>query len=69
MPVDFSRRSFLAAAGSAATLPAAALAAPDRALVDPVQLSDDAFRRLFEQRGRLYGMDYARSKASGGASC
>lgn len=38
--IDLSRRTFLAAAGSAVTLPAAALAAPDRPLVDPVQLSD-----------------------------
>lgn len=56
---DLFRRTFLAAAGSAATLPAAALAAPDRALADPVRLSDAEFRLLFEESERLYLMDYA----------
>jgi hypothetical protein len=43
MQTDLSRRFILkfAAAGSAATLPAVALAAADRDLVDPPQLSDE----------------------------
>ncbi|MCF3643000.1 twin-arginine translocation signal domain-containing protein [Rhizobium sp. TRM95111] len=44
MPADFSRRDLiktLAAAGSAATVPAVAGAAPDRYLFDPAQPSDE----------------------------
>lgn len=59
MTTDLSRRTFLVVAGSAATLPAAALAAPARASADQEHLSDDAFRALFDEWKQLYFADYA----------
>lgn len=61
MKTDLSRRSILkfAAAGSVATLPAVALAAPEGVPSDPAQLSDEAFNALFLEWERRYNMDYA----------
>lgn len=70
--IDLSRRSFLAIAGSAATLPAEALAAPDRLTADPVQLSDGEFLDLFKQWEQLLHMDYTgvdEAEAERGCQC